>query len=92
MQKKLHISKKSCIFAADFEKCSIMAVAAARQTLTITFDPSSLYAQTLVQTLRLSKLFKVEESPYDMRYVKMVESAEKGESHRISREQVSPKS
>ena len=60
----------------------------ARQTLTITFDPSSLYAQTLVQTLRLSKLFKVEESPYDMRYVKMVESAEKGKSHRISRDQL----
>ena len=65
-----------------------MAVATARQTLTITFDPTSLYAQTLVQTLRLSKLFKVEESPYDMRYVKMVEAAEKGESHRISREQL----
>lgn len=65
-----------------------MATVTARQTLTITFDPSSLYAQTLVQTLRLSKVFKVEECPYDMRYVKMVESAEKGESHRISREQL----
>ena len=88
----MRISNFCCIFAADLEKCIIMAVATARQTLTITFDPTSLYAQTLVQTFRLSKLFKVEESPYDMRYVKMVESAEKGESHRISREQVSPKS
>lgn len=82
MEKKVYLCSARC------KNKEIMATATARQTLTITFDPSSLYAQTLVQTLRLSKLFKVEESPYDMRYVKMVESAEKGKSHRISRDQL----
>jgi len=65
-----------------------MTSVATHQTLTISFDPSSVYAQTLVQALRLSKLFEVEESPYDMQYVKMVKTAEMGESHRISRSEL----
>ena len=65
-----------------------MQATTARQTMTITFNPSNVFAQSLIETLRLSRQFKVEECPYDMRYVQMVRDAEKGESHRLTREEL----
>ena len=48
------------------------------QTLTVTFDPDNLYVQSFLQTMRLSKMFKVEECPYDPAYVARAQKAMKG--------------
>lgn len=53
--------------------------------MTIKFNPASLFAQSLIQAMRLSKEFEVEETEkYDPEYVKMVRAAEKGNSCRLA--------
>lgn len=51
---------------------------AAQQTLTISFNPNNEYVQSFLQTMRLSKLFTVEECPYDPHYVARAQKAMKG--------------
>ena len=47
------------IFARLFMESTIMPTAT-RQTITLSYDPRSAYAQSFLQTMKMSKLFKVE--------------------------------
>ncbi len=51
---------------------------ATRQTITLSYDPRSAYAQSFLQTMKMSKLFKVEDNPYDPIYVAQIKEAAKG--------------
>ncbi len=65
------------IFARLFMESTIMPTAT-RQTITLSYDPRSAYAQSFLQTMKMSKLFKVEDNPYDPIYVAQIKEAAKG--------------
>lgn len=65
------------IFVRLFMESTIMPTAT-RQTITLSYDPRSAYAQSFLQTMKMSKLFKVEDSPYDPIYVAQIKEAAKG--------------
>lgn len=46
-------------FARLFMESTIVPTAT-RQTITLSYDPRSAYAQSFLQTMKMSKLFKVE--------------------------------
>ena len=53
------------------------------KTIMLTYDSGNAYAQSVVQMLGLSNAFQIEESPYDVQYVRESLSAVKGNKQHL---------
>lgn len=51
------------------------AVKQPKRTIMLTYNPNNDYAQSVIQMLGLSKVFKIEESPYSPSFVKKIQHA-----------------
>ena len=83
------------------KKCGYVIMQAARQTISVTFNPNSVFAQSFIDTMRKSKAFKInespsmgdeficsEESPYDPAYVAAIKESMEGNVTELSIERI----